>query len=271
MKLLKGKKIADKILQQLKKQISKKRVRPGLAVILVGQNPASRIYVKLKKIACQSTGIRFKQYLLSAKTSEKKILALIKKINQNRQIHGLIIQLPLPSHLNPNRIVRTIDPKKDVDGFHPKSPFISPTHQAILELLKATKINLKGKSALVITKGSTFAKPLVKILQKKGISTKIKLLDSRSFRSSGLRNIKLKTGILIVMLGWPKFIKPEMIEKNVIIIDVGYNRLAGKAVGDVDPSCAKKTSFFSPVPGGVGPLTVAFLLKNTVLATDRNR
>lgn len=259
-KLLKGGKLAQKILQQLKKEILKQKVKPGLAVILIGKNPASKIYVKLKEKACQNIGIKFKKYLLPAKTSENKIISLIKEIDQNPRVHGLIIQLPLPKHLNPNRIIQFIAQEKDVDGFHEKSHFVSPTHQAILELLKSTGKNLKNKSALIVAKSRIFPQPLVKILKEKGIRIKIKILKMRG------QKIKLKTDILIVILGWPKFVKPEMIKTGAIIIDAGYNRIKGRTVGDVDPACQKKASFLSPVPGGVGPLTVAFLLKNVWLS-----
>jgi len=260
MKLLKGKHLAQKILQRLKKEISKQKVKPGLAVILVGKDLGSKIYVKLKERGCQKIGIKFKKYLLSAKTSEDKIISLIKKINQDSEVNGLIVQLPLPKHLNPNRIIQSITQEKDIDGFRKKSLFYPPTYQAILELLKATKINLKNKPVLIIAKKPLFPSGLSKILKKFGLIPRIKILKNKN------QKLKLKTKILIVILGWPNFIKPEMIEGGTMVIDVGYNRIRGKVVGDVDPACREKSSFFSPVPGGVGPLTVAFLLKNVWLA-----
>ncbi|MGC9048958.1 MAG: bifunctional 5,10-methylenetetrahydrofolate dehydrogenase/5,10-methenyltetrahydrofolate cyclohydrolase [Patescibacteria group bacterium] len=263
--LLNGKKIAEKIKKQLKKQVGKMRQKPGLAVILVGKNPASEIYVKLKEMVSREIGINFKKFLFSSKINQEKIIKLIEKLNRDKKIHGIIIQLPLPKSLETNQIIQKIDPQKDVDGFVPGSKFISPTHQAILTLLKSTKINLKNKKTIILTKNQIFAQPLKNLLTKRRVKTDIWKTAPRWQD----KTLYKKYDIIIVALGKPHCLKPSMIKKNSIVIDVGYSRLNGKPVGDVDPKCARKTSFLSPVPGGVGPLTVIFLLKNVVQASKR--
>jgi methylenetetrahydrofolate dehydrogenase (NADP+)/methenyltetrahydrofolate cyclohydrolase len=259
--LLNGKIIAEKIKKQLKKQVNQMRQKPGLAVILVGKNPASEIYVKLKEKAAAEIGIKFKKIIFPTHTAKGKIINLINRLNKNKKIQGIIVQLPLPKHLNSNEIVQKIDPKKDVDGFVFGSKFISPTHQAILRLLKATKKNLKNKKAIILAKNKIFAEPLKNLLEKKKIKTKIIYFPKFKLKLK-------KIDIIIVALGKPHFLKPKMIKNNCIIIDVGYSRLKDKPVGDVDPKCFQKAAFFSPVPGGVGPLTVIYLLKNVVLSAQ---
>lgn len=256
MKLLRGGSLSNKILQNLQKQLNKTAVKPILAVILVGQNYASQIYVNLKEKACHQVGINFQKFYFPSSVKENKVIALIKKLNTDLNIYGIIVQLPLPKKINPNRAVATIRPEKDVDGFHKKSLFVSPVHQAIIKLLKHSHVNLKNKKAIIVTKNQTFARPLIKILRSEGLRVTMKILKKPSAR------LKLKGQIIIVMLGWPNFIQPEMVEKKAIIIDAGYNLLKKRALGDVDRKCCTKASCLSPVPGGVGPLTVAFLLKN---------
>ncbi len=262
--LLNGRKIAKKIGQQLKNAVKKQGTAPGLAVILVGKNPGSVVYVRLKERAARKIGIKFSRFDWPAKTSQKKILDLIQKLNKNKKIHGIIVQMPLPKHLNSNLIIKTIRPEKDIDGFGHQSPFVSPTHQGILKLIKTTNKNLKNKKAVVLAKNSVFAEPLAKLLTKQGVQVKIKLIKEKKYLSA----LK-KADILVVALGQAKFIKPKMIKRNSIIIDVGYSRVKGKSMGDVDPKVAQKASHLSPVPGGVGPLTVIFLLKNVYLSAKK--
>jgi len=259
--LLNGKKIAKRIKKTLMTKIKRMKNKPGLAVILVGKNPNSLVYVKLKEKIAKEIGINFKKIILSAKISQKRLLKLINKLNKNKKINGIIIQLPLPKHFNTNKIIQEILPEKDIDGFHPKTKFISPTHQAILRLLKETKTNLKNKKAIIFVKNKIFAQPLEKLLRKRKIKTKIIYFKEKKYKNK----IK-KADILIVALGKPKFIKEKMIKKNSIVIDVGYNRIKGKPIGDVDKKCYKKAKSISPVPGGVGPLTVIYLMKNVYLA-----
>jgi len=263
--ILNGKKIAEKIKEDIRKEIKKRNLKPGLAAILVGKEPSSLIYVSLKKKAAKKMGIKFKKFALANKTSNKKIIELIKKINKDKSINGVILQLPLPKHLNSNKLVKNISPLKDVDGFNPATKFISPVYQATLKLIKETKINLKNKKTVILSKNEIFAEPLKKFLEKNQIKTEIIYLK-KSF--SLLEKNQIKTADLIVIaIGKPKFIKPEMIKKNAVVIDIGYNRIKGKAVGDADEKIRKKTPYLSPVPGGVGPLTVAYLLKNVYLSS----
>jgi len=252
MIILKGKTLAQKIKKQLKEKMAKLKIKPGLAVVLVGKNKASEVYVQQKEKMAQELGVNFKKYLMPSKTNEIKIINLIKKLNQDKNIQGILVQLPLPKNLDANKIIQTIDPKKNVDAFH-NPLIIPPTIAGILELLKATKLNLKNKKACLLTKNEVFTKSLKDLLENKGIK-----IISQTKRAD----------ILIVALGKPKFVKTEMIKKGVIIIDVGFNRIKNKPVGDVDfENVVKKTKFITPVPGGVGPLTVIFLFKNLIKLT----
>lgn len=247
MIILNGKIIAQKIKDQLKAKIAKSKIKPSLAVILVGKNESSKIYISQKEKMARELKVNFKKYILPDKIKEEKIIRLIEKLNGDKNINGILVQLPLPKHLDTNKIIQTINFQKDVDGFNnPK--IISPTIAGILELLKATKLNLKNKKACLLTKSDIFTKSLESLLKNKGVK---------------IVNQTKKADILIVALGKPKFVKSEMLKKGVSIIDVGYSRIDGKPVGDVDfKNVAPKTKFISPVPGGVGPLTVIFLFKN---------
>ena len=267
--LLLGKTSARKILQHLQRQIAKSRQKPRLVVILVGQDPASLVYLRIKERDCRQVGINFKKYLLPQRSSEKKLSNLIKKINADRKIHGLVIQLPLPSHLNQEKITRLISPEKDIDGFVAGSKFISPVHQAIVFLLKQTKINLRNKRAVILANSYTFADPLAKILTKKRINTNILVLKKLNLAD---RKIIKQSDIIITALGRAHYLKSAMVKGGCLIIDIGFCRFKNKLCGDVDSECRNKAAFISPVPGGIGPLTVAFLLKNlTTLATRKTR
>jgi len=259
MTILNGTKIAKRIKAGLAQTIKKQRLMPGLAVILVGRDPGSLVYIKLKEKAAGQLGIKFKKFTLPAKTSQKKLTTLIQKLNRTRSVHGIIVQLPLPGHLKPVNIIAAINPRKDVDGFRSGSAFIPPAHQAVLKLLEATGKNLKGKIAVILAKNPVFANPLSNLLKKRGIKVSVEVSPPQT----------KKADILIVALGRPNFIKPEMVKKNSIIIDVGYTRANGRPMGDVSPEVVEKTGYLSPVPGGVGPLTVAYLLKNVYLSAKR--
>lgn len=289
-----GKIEAEKIIRNLKDKSTKIVTNSGLAVILVGQNKASQVYVAIKEKRAKEIGVNFFKYHLPETVSEQKIINLIKKINQDKKITGLMVQLPLPKKLKTNKIIQEIDTKKDVDGlvyascYHPelvsgslkrcRNKFgmtkcvIPPTIQSIIHLIKLSKQKLVNKKAVILCNSQEFVEPLRQELEKKKIKVdaclscgipvevgiqKKKILDSRSW--SGMTN---KADIIIVALGKKHFIKPEMIKKNAIIIDVGINRVGKKIFGDVDPQCLAKTKYITPVPGGVGPLTVAYLFKN---------
>lgn len=253
--LLHGKPLADKILEQIKIQVDQMPIKPGLAAILIGDNEASKLYLKLKEKACDQTGILFSNYIISEDCDESKILEVIKFLNEDPQTNGIIVQLPLPKKFNSDKIIAAIDPTKDIDGFQPNSPFTSPTALGIVELLKETKIDLKNKNITILSNSEEFAKPFKKILPDSNIQ--------RLNLKSEILNLK-SADVLIVALGMPNYIKPDMIKKDAILIDVGISKLDSKTIGDIDPSCDQVASWRSPVPGGVGPMTVAMLLQNLV-------
>jgi len=275
MKIINGKKIADKILADLKKEIEEKKLQPCLAVILVGDDAASRLYVQKKEQAAQKIGIEIKKYNLSEQTSEKEILDLIGSLNQDKQINGILVQLPLPKGLSADRIIHAIALQKDVDGFLPKSKFDSPFILSIWQALQATKENLKNKKIVALVNSDVFGLALSRFLRKKGLKD-VKYIKVRPFDSTTLpqdkvvvkrSDLKLKVDILISVCGQANFIKGDMIKKGVILIDGGISKQNGKVVGDIDQESVKdKAKWLSPVPGGLGPMTVAFLLKNVVLA-----
>lgn len=258
--ILDGKKLSRQILYNVGKNIKKYNLRPALAVILIGENPGSIVYVRLKQKAAQHIGIKFQKYQFSDTAEQEKITNIIKQLNKNKNIHGIIVQLPLPKHLDPDFIIKTIAPEKDVDGFQDKSHFLSPAHQGVIRLLKQTKQSLKGKKAVIINKNPVFYNPLILLLEQQGIESSCQVKPDMGFKQAD---------IIITALGKPYCIKPEMIKKNAIVIDIGYSRVKGSPQGDVDPSVRKKSNYVSPVPGGVGPLTVAYLLKNIYLSAKR--
>jgi len=259
--ILNGKKIAEQIKKRLKDNIEKYKLIPGLAIILIGKNPSSTIYVKLKQKVSKNIEINCQTFLFTSKCNQRDILSLIKKLNNNLKIHGIIIQMPISKRLNPSLLVNSILPSKDVDGFQKESKFKSPTHQAIIKLIKTSKQNLKNKKAIILSKNPIFSDPLKNLLEKE--------LMLNCWGSYPFKNI-FKADVIISALGEPNIIKPRMVKKNAIVIDVGYSRIKNKVWGDVDHKVKEKDIFLSPVPGGVGPLTVAYLLKNVYLST-RNK
>ncbi len=256
-KLIDGKNIAEKTLDAVTQKVAKLEHKPGLAVILVGDNPSSQLYIKLKQEACEEVGINFHSYLLEENVMEEKIIEVINFLNNDQETTGILVQLPLPPKFNTDKIIKAIDPKKDVDGFHQKSKFISPNILGIIELLNSTGTDLKNKKITILSNSQKFAKPFDKLLK----TSDVKWLDPKS-PAPMLQVQCQKSDILIVAIGKPKFIKPEMIKKDAILIDVGINKVKDKIIGDIDPGCDKVASWRSPVPGGVGPMTVAMLLQN---------
>ncbi|MFH1838024.1 MAG: tetrahydrofolate dehydrogenase/cyclohydrolase catalytic domain-containing protein [Candidatus Kuenenbacteria bacterium] len=281
-KILSGKKIAEKIKKELKQKIAKSKIKPGLAIILIGQNKSSKIYVEIKEKACKEIGMHFELFtfkIFDGKTKkyifnlEKKIIDLIKKLNKRQDIHGILVQVPLPKGLNTNKIIETIDPKKDADGFHPQNikklllkneTIVSPVFRAIikfLEILPKTILKQKKNKVLIIGKNKIFVEPLKSFLEKFKLNANIFFYKKNKIQE--LKKISAQADILIIVIGEPNFIMTEMVKKESIIIDVGYNFIKNKSVGDVDfENVFKKVKFITPVPGGIGPLTVAFLLKN---------
>ncbi|WP_343187695.1 bifunctional methylenetetrahydrofolate dehydrogenase/methenyltetrahydrofolate cyclohydrolase FolD [Buchnera aphidicola (Periphyllus koelreuteriae)] len=278
-KIINGFKISKKIQKKIKNEICKRKKKglliPGLAVILVGNNNSSKIYVKNKKIACNKVGFFSKIFKFSKKISEKKIINLIKKLNKNKLIHGILIQLPLPKKINTLKIIKKISYKKDVDGFHPfnigllcqRQPNLrSCTPFGILQLLKKKKIKIKGLNALIIGASNIVGRPMMLELLLAGCTTTV----AHRFTKNLYQYVK-NADLIIIAIGKPNFLNGKFIKKGAIIIDVGINRLKnGKIVGDVDfNSNYKKASYITPVPGGVGPMTVTSLLQNTLYACKK--
>ncbi len=285
MKILDGKKASKEIKAEIAKEVSEMidndEAVPHLAAIIVGNDPASQTYVKSKEKAAKSVGILSSTYTLPEETTEKELLEVIDFLNKDDSISGFIVQLPLPEHIDEDRIIMAIDPKKDVDGFHPMNvgrmtiglpAYISATPFGILELLKRNKIKVEGKNVVVLGRSNIVGKPMSILLSQKanyGNAT-VTLCHSRT---KNLKSIIKKAEILIAAIGVPEFIKEDMIKPGVTIIDVGIHRIKAdntkgyKLVGDVDfDEVSELTSAISPVPGGVGPMTIAGLLMNTLKA-----
>ncbi len=276
MRIFNGKKIADKILEDLKEKISKERILPTLAVIYVNSNPESELYIRKKRETSKEIGIRFFCYVFKKTEKEEKIIERIRKLNSSPVIDGIIVQLPLPKGFNTEKIIEAIDPKKDVDGFHKKNrellkkgrPYFFPVlPQAIFLALK--KVRKKRKKILALVNSDIFGKTLEEFLKKKRIKVKYLIFKKKDFPK--IKKELKKADIIISVLGKPFFLKGEMIKKGVALIDGGIRVLEkGKIKGDVDRESVKeKASFLTPVPGGIGPLTVALLLKNVYLSAKR--
>lgn len=268
VKLLKGKKIADMILDDLRKKTLRTKNKPALAVILVGENKASKLYIKLKARAAKKIGVGFVLYKFKADTKEKSIIEIIKKLNKDKKINGIIVQLPLPGNLNTGKIISSIDPKKDADGFHPKNvdkflrggDVVEPVFpSAIIGLLENTNKNLINKKAVIIANSEIFGKIMREALKMKNITSQVLSRFNLDRRAEFLK----EADIIITAVGKPGLIKGSMIKKGAIIIDGGITKKGRRALGDIDfNSVVKKAAFLSPVPGGVGPMTVACLLEN---------
>ncbi|MFA6307445.1 MAG: bifunctional 5,10-methylenetetrahydrofolate dehydrogenase/5,10-methenyltetrahydrofolate cyclohydrolase [Patescibacteria group bacterium] len=269
-KILDGKALALQIQQKIKEEIAKKHIKPSLAIILVGEDPASQLYVSKKKIACQEVGIDFHEYFMSADTTEKTLLETIDFLNKDQDTDAILVQLPLPKKFDTNKIIKAIDPKKDVDGFHPQNiqyflknkAYITPgLPLGILKLLEESQEDLANKYAVIVSRSKVFSQPMIKILEDRKM--KVSLINPQA---DNLKEATLKADVLIVSCGQPFLIKEDMIKADSIIIDVGTNKIDNNyVVGDVDYSTVfPKVKFITPVPGGVGPMTVAMLLYNTV-------
>jgi methylenetetrahydrofolate dehydrogenase (NADP+) / methenyltetrahydrofolate cyclohydrolase len=268
MKILDGKKLAADIKTRLKQEVKQMPSPPGLAAILVGDNEASKAYINIKEKACKEVGILFYKHIFPVNTPAEELVEIIAGLNNDPNTHGILVQLPLPASLDTHTIIQTINPKKDADGFHQENfrllranrpRVISPPLASVLKLLEATGEKLNTKTAVILANSQEFAKPLQVLLANHSIKS-LSLIKTPEFKQ-----VSQKADILITALGEPHKIKAEHIKKDAILIDVGFTRKAGKIKGDIDPASIKdKASFISPVPGGVGPLTVAYLLKNVV-------
>lgn len=274
-KILDGKAVSQRIKDELKievENLKKEGKMVGLAVIIVGDNPASRIYVNNKKKACEQLGIHSEEFALPAETTEEELKALVEKLNVDDSIDGILVQLPLPKHINEEAVINTISAKKDVDAFHPSNvgkimignyDFLPCTPAGVMELIAESGISVEGKNCVVVGRSNIVGKPqAMLLLQKNGTVT---ICHSRT---KDLAAVTREADILVAAVGVPELIKGDMIKEGAVVIDVGMNRLPDKKlVGDVDfAECEKKAAAITPVPGGVGPMTIAMLMKNTVKA-----
>ena len=273
-KIIDGKKLAGEIKNSLKEDVKKLSSKPGLAIILLGSNPASEIYVKNKLKACEEVGIYSELHRLSGDVvSEKRVIEIIEKLNSSPKISGIIVQMPLPQHLSEQKIIDSICPLKDVDGLTTynqgkllrgeNSGLCPATPTGVIKLIESTGEQFEGKHAVVIGRSNLVGKPVVQLLLNRNCTVTI-----CHSKTNGLGKITKTADILVVAAGKPKMVKKNMIKKGAVVIDVGINRLAnGKVVGDVDFQNVKKVAgWITPVPGGVGPMTVACLLENVLRA-----
>lgn len=275
-----GKEVSDRIKDEMKVQVAnlkKEGINPGLAVILVGEDPASKVYVANKKKACEYIGINSFEYKLPEETTEEEVIELINKLNNDNTVSGILCQLPVPKHINEEAIINAIDPKKDVDAFHPINvgkimtgnyDFVPCTPAGVMELIKESGIDVTGKECVVVGRSNIVGKPMsMLLLHQNGTVT---VCHSKT------KDLKAKTksaDILVAAVGIPNFITGDMIKEGAVVIDVGINRIAPKTlVGDVEFDTAKEVAgAITPVPGGVGPMTIAMLMKNTLKAAEVNK
>ena len=276
--IIDGKHVSLKTRENIKAEVeflkTTRGITPGLAVILVGDDPASCVYVRNKHRGCLEVGISSFEIKLPESTTEGELLDKIAELNNREDVHGILVQLPLPRHINEDAIINAIDPRKDVDAFHPvnvgkivtgKYSFLPCTPSGIMTLLDYYNIDLCGKSCVVVGRSNIVGKPMsMLLLEKNGTVT---VCHSRTKR---LNDITRQADVLVVAIGKPEFIKGDDIKEGAVVVDVGINRLDnGKLVGDVEfDSCSAKASYITPVPGGVGPMTITTLLKNTVKAAQ---
>ena len=276
--IIDGKKISAEVRGELKAEVAAlkaKGLTPGLAVVLVGENPASQIYVRNKTKACEEVGIKSFQHTLPGNAKEEELISLIRDLNADSSVHGILVQLPLPSHMDSDSVLDLISPSKDVDGFHPYNmgrlmignALLQPcTPYGIMRLLDSTGIDASGKNAVIIGRSNIVGKPMAMMLLKRSATVTICHSKTRDLPEK-VRD----ADILVAAIGRDRFVKGDWIKEGAIVIDVGMNRASdGKLTGDVDFEAASlRASYITPVPGGVGPMTIAMLLKNTVAAARK--
>lgn len=276
--IIDGKKISNAIKDELKinvEALSKEGITVTLAVVLVGNDPASGVYVENKKKACEYIGIRSVSYELKEETSQEELLLLIQELNEREDINGILVQLPLPKHISEELVIKTISPSKDVDGFHPENVgllnigqkgFVSCTPAGIIELLKRSGIEIAGKECVVVGRSNIVGKPMAALLLRE--SGTVTICHSKTVN---LAQVTKRADILIAAIGKPKFITTQYIKQGAVVIDVGIHRMDNnKLCGDVDyADVVDQVSAITPVPGGVGPMTIAMLMKNLVESVKR--
>ncbi len=286
-KILDGKRVAQAVNNRVFEQVEclkRDNIQPKLTVILVGEDPASKVYVKRKGKSCEKLGILSDTINLPEETSEKELLELIGRLNGDDSVHGILVQLPLPSQINESRVLLAVDPKKDVDCFHPHNvgllvsgnPYVLPcTPAGIVEILKFYQIETSGKHAVIIGRSNIVGKPMANLLMQKNDRANATVTVVHS-RTKNIPEYTRSADILIAAMGRAQFVKKEMIKENAVIIDVGMNRIDAdnekgyRLCGDVDYEAVfPKATHITPVPGGVGPMTIAMLMQNTVVATAK--
>ena len=279
MVLIDGKKVSAEVRVCLAKEVKELKEKtgrvPGLATVLVGDDPASAVYVRNKNKICRELGFKSFEQKLSLDTSEAKLLKLIKELNSNNDIHGILVQLPLPNQIDSEKILQAIDPNKDVDGFHPinvgklvvGNALLTPcTPSGIIKLLDHYEIDISGKHAVVLGRSNIVGKPLSMLLLQRNAT--ITICHSRT---KNLEEITRSADILVAAIGRANFVTENMVRKGAIVIDVGINRVDGKLTGDINfEPVSKKASYITPVPGGVGPMTIALLMENTLKAFKKS-
>lgn len=250
-------------------------IKPGLAAVLVGEDPASAVYVRNKKIACEKAGIYPQEHLLPASTTQEALLDLIHQLNDDLKIHGILVQLPLPSHIESKAILQAVSPEKDADGFHPINVgrlvegdpvFVPCTPKGVIHMIDSTGLDISGKRAVVIGRSNIVGKPVAMLLLHRHATVTI-----CHSRTKDLPSVVREADIVIAAIGKPFFVTSDMVKEGAVVIDVGINRLDnGKLAGDVDFEPVKeRASWITPVPGGVGPMTIAMLLQNTLESAKR--
>ncbi|MBU2617603.1 MAG: bifunctional methylenetetrahydrofolate dehydrogenase/methenyltetrahydrofolate cyclohydrolase FolD [Euryarchaeota archaeon] len=278
--IIDGRKIADEIQEGVAREVEKLRERydiiPGLATILVGEDPASKIYLSMKKRACEGIGIHYEEHIFPERVKQEEVIKRIQELNDDERIHGILVQLPLPPHLDDDLILEMVSPKKDVDGLHPinlgnlfigKENLSPCTPSGIMLMLEKIGVDLKGKHAVVVGHSKIVGRPVAAMFLNRDATVTICHIKTKE-----LGEHTKQADVLVVAVGRAKFITKEMIKDGTVVIDVGINRVEGKLCGDVDFEDVKgKASAITPVPGGVGPMTVAMLMRNTLIAAKRAR
>ncbi|MGN0642516.1 MAG: bifunctional methylenetetrahydrofolate dehydrogenase/methenyltetrahydrofolate cyclohydrolase FolD [Huintestinicola sp.] len=273
--IIDGKAVSAKVKAQVREeteQLKAKGISVGLAVVIVGDDPASRVYVNNKKKSCAEVGFESFEYALPAETTEAELLELVDKLNNDDKVHGILCQLPLPKHINETAVINAIRPDKDVDAFHPENvghimigdyKFLPCTPAGVMELIAETGVDVCGKNCVVIGRSNIVGKPMAMLLLHKNGTVTI-----THSRTKNLKEICSQADILVAAVGKPKFVTPDMVKEGAVVIDVGMDRDEnGKLCGDVDyAACFDKAGYITPVPGGVGPMTIAMLMKNTLTA-----
>ena len=279
MEIIDGKKLAKEIRENLKikcDELKEKGANPKLAVIMVGEDKASQVYVRNKSKACNEIGIEFEEYLLNENIQQEELIELIQKLNNDITIHGILLQSPIPAHLNINEAIRTIAPEKDVDGFNPvnvgklclnQDTFVSCTPYGIMKMFESYNIDLTGKNVTILGRSNIVGKPLIQCCLNKNATVTV-----CHSKTKDLKKYTKDADVIIAAIGKSKFVTADMIKQGAVVIDVGINRGEdGKITGDVDfENVSQKASYITPVPGGVGPMTIAMLMNNVIKAATES-